>query len=165
MHFEMNEAWILSDAKGEVNHSVAGSNSRVQSHTERYSNGKTKVQWSTRIAGNGRLVRHGSETWFYADGKKKYEVSYEDGRKVGRETFRDSAGNVKWEWNRVVDRNGDSELRAQSDVKEHMDDILAKRPKEDPVKLDILQGRWSDCALGSSGKDAPPIQVQRRCPR
>jgi hypothetical protein len=117
LHFEMNEAWILSDLKGEVNQIVDGSKSRLRNHTERYANGKTKTQWSTRIAGNGQLVRHGSETWFYADGKKKYEVTYEDGWKVGREMFWDSAGRMKWSWNRQSHRPANSGLVAPSDVK------------------------------------------------
>jgi hypothetical protein len=118
MHFEMNEAWILSDLKGEVNQILDGSKSKLQNHTERYANGKTKARWSTRIAGNGSLVRHGTETWFYADGKKKYEVSYQDGRRVGQETFWDSAGRVTWSWQRRDNRAGNASLTAESDLKD-----------------------------------------------
>lgn len=114
-HFEMNEAWILSDVKGEANHVVEGSKSRVRHHRERYADGRTKAQWSTRIGSNGTLVRHGTETWFYPDGKKKYEVTYEDGWKVGREAFWDQAGRLKWSWQRPSRRRGASAPDARAD--------------------------------------------------
>jgi BNR repeat protein/MORN repeat protein len=103
MHFEMNEAWILSAEKGEVGQRVEGSNSEIKKREARYPDGKIKVTWGSRTGANGDYVRHGTETWYYPDGKKKYEVTYQDGRKTGKETFWGPQGHAKWSWERPND--------------------------------------------------------------
>jgi antitoxin component YwqK of YwqJK toxin-antitoxin module len=35
----------------------------------------------------GRYLLHGTETWYDEDGKKRYEVTYTSGRKIGPETY------------------------------------------------------------------------------
>jgi antitoxin component YwqK of YwqJK toxin-antitoxin module len=105
-HFAMNEAWILSDQKGEANQVVAGSRSDVRKQEEKYQNGKVKATWSGRTGANGDYVLHGPENWFYPDGKKKYEVTYQDGRKTGKESFWLAGGALKWSWDHHPDGTG-----------------------------------------------------------
>ncbi|MBA3514031.1 MAG: SUMF1/EgtB/PvdO family nonheme iron enzyme [Pyrinomonadaceae bacterium] len=98
MHFELNEAWILSGDKGQINQQWAGASSAVQKHLHKYANGKTKVSWSSRTALNGDYVLHGTETWYYPDGRKKYVVTYQDGKKIGTESFWLPGSVLKWSW-------------------------------------------------------------------
>jgi antitoxin component YwqK of YwqJK toxin-antitoxin module len=102
-HFEMNEAWILSKQKGEANHQRGGSTAEPQKHEEKYPDGKIRATWSSRIGANGDYTLHGTETWHYPDGKKKYEVTYQDGIKRGKETFWLPSGAVKWSWDHRSD--------------------------------------------------------------
>ena len=97
-HFAMNEAWILSAEKGEANQVAAGSASAIRRHEERYPDGKIKAGWGSRTGANGDYTLHGTATWYYPDGKKKYEVRYEDGAKVGKESYWGEGGALKWSW-------------------------------------------------------------------
>jgi hypothetical protein len=106
MHFEMNEAWILSTDKGEANQKWEGASSAVQKHQEKYPNGKMKVAWSSRTGANGDYVLHGTETWYYPDGTKKYEVTYQDGKKLGKESFWLPGGVLRSEWDHRPDGTG-----------------------------------------------------------
>jgi hypothetical protein len=98
MHFEMNEAWVLSDARGEANQGWAGPSSKPRRHAEKYPNGKVKAEWGSRAAANGDYVLHGRETWYYPDGRKKYEATYADGKKAGTESYWLPNGALKWTW-------------------------------------------------------------------
>ncbi|HKX28572.1 MAG TPA: SUMF1/EgtB/PvdO family nonheme iron enzyme [Blastocatellia bacterium] len=106
MHFEMNEAWILADDQTAAGRQAEGSNSEVARHEARYPDGRIKVTWSSRTDATGAYVRHGTETWYYPDGRKKYEVTYRDGRKAGPETFWDPRGQVAWNWMHRNDGTG-----------------------------------------------------------
>ncbi len=106
MHFEMNESWILSNEKGEANQRWEGSSSAIQKHEEKYPGGKTKATWSSRTGGNGDFVRHGTETWYYPNQKKKYEVIYQDGNKTGKESFWLPSGDLQWSWEHRPDGTG-----------------------------------------------------------
>jgi formylglycine-generating enzyme required for sulfatase activity len=106
MHFSMNEAWILSAEKGEVGQVTLGSTAGTKQKEERYPDGKIRVIWGGRTGANGDFVRHGTETWYYPDGKKKYEVFYQDGRKIGAESFWDPQGRMLWNWQRRADGRG-----------------------------------------------------------
>jgi len=98
MHFEMNEAWILSDVSGEANQEWEGSTSKPQRHVEKYSNGNIKAEWSSLTAANGDYVLNGKEIWYYPDRRKKYEVTYAAGRKIGIEAYWLPNGTLKWKW-------------------------------------------------------------------
>jgi hypothetical protein len=106
MHFEMNEAWILSDEKGEANQRWERSTAAAQKHEEKYPSGKIRAIWNSRTGINGDYVLHGTETWYYPNGTKKYEVTYEDGKKTGKERFWLPGGILKWSWNRRPDGTG-----------------------------------------------------------
>jgi len=107
LHFEMNEAWILSDLEGEASASPAGISAgpRVE-HAERYSGGALRATWGSRRGANGDYVLDGRETWFGPDGRKRYEVDYDFGRKAGRETLWRRDGSVAWTWDRRPDGTG-----------------------------------------------------------
>jgi hypothetical protein len=98
MHFELNEAWILSDATGEANADRDATNAPAQTNREKYPNGKLKVSWGSRTGANGDYVLHGPQTWYYPNGKKKYEANFEDGKKVGAENYWLPDGKLLWNW-------------------------------------------------------------------
>jgi antitoxin component YwqK of YwqJK toxin-antitoxin module len=43
-------------------------------------------------------VLHGEETWYYQNGRKQWEVNYDNGRKVGVESFWRPDGELEWTW-------------------------------------------------------------------
>ena len=75
-------------------------------HEEKFPGGRLKATWSSRIGANGDVVLDGPETWFYPDGRKHYEVTYDFGRKIGRETFWRQDGGIAWTWDRRPDSSG-----------------------------------------------------------
>lgn len=95
LHYELNEAWINSDAN---NLSPENSGGVVKKFSENYSNGKIRSQWSARICPNGRYLLDGKETDFYESGAKQHEVTYANGRKTGLETFWSADGEIIWIW-------------------------------------------------------------------
>jgi hypothetical protein len=94
-HFAMNEAWIVSDAEGEVGGATSGV---VHEYEQRYADGTTECRWGAKVTRDGRYLLDGTETWYYEDGQKHYEVSYRSGRKVGRQTYWSRDGREKWTW-------------------------------------------------------------------
>ena len=101
LHFEMNEAWILSGETVET--AVSFSAGRILSSKETYPDGKTKAAWSGIIEDAGRYVLDGRETWYYEDGSKQYEANWSKGVKTGQEAFRNRAGNQEWAWRHAAD--------------------------------------------------------------
>jgi hypothetical protein len=103
-HFEMNEAWILSDVTGEQNASVSGTgHHEIEAHTEKYPDGRTRATWSGCTAANGDFVLHGPLVFFAPGGRKRYEANYEFGRKIGTETLWRDDGTVSWRWQHRAD--------------------------------------------------------------
>lgn len=101
LHFEMNEAWILSSDTEEKPETT--SISKVKNYQDKYQNGKVKIKWEAGIANDGRYLLHGKETWFYEDGKKQREANYKLGRKVGNEIYWSRDGKKLWEWQHKED--------------------------------------------------------------
>ena len=95
-HFELNEAWILSDSR-EHTEVTAGKASLLFDH-DNYPDGKPKATWSGHRDGSGRYVLSGKEVWHYSDGGKEYEATWQDGFKTGTETYWDASGRKIWEW-------------------------------------------------------------------
>ncbi len=111
LHFEMNEAWILSnDPERKTDQEFMENTARqikdVADFAERFADGTPKLTWSAGRGDDGRYLLHGTETWYYPGGKKHYEARYALGQKTGLETFWRSDGSKKWEW--VHDPNGES---------------------------------------------------------
>ncbi len=96
MHFAMNEAWILSDEKGEAGLSIPATRSKVSNEEEKWPNGQTRVAWGWFKTGNGGVFLQGQETWFYADGTRQYSVTREDGIKLGLEEYFRPDGSRQW---------------------------------------------------------------------
>ena len=95
LHYELNEAWIMSDAGDLAPESTGGVTKKF---SERFLNGKVRAQWTARICPGGRYLLDGKETDFYENGAKQYEVTYVSGRKSGEETFWSPGGNKLWSW-------------------------------------------------------------------
>ena len=95
LHYELNEAWIWSDA-GDI--APENSGGVVKKFSKNYPNGKIRSQWSARICPNGRYLLDGEETDFYENGAKQHEAIYKNGRKTGVETFWDADGKKRWSW-------------------------------------------------------------------
>ncbi len=102
LHFEMNEAWILSDdyeaSDSELMKSKATTISDVKTYEEKYPDGNIRVKYSAGFADDGRYLLHGTETWFYQNGAKQREANYILGYKVGKETYWTDDGKKVWEW-------------------------------------------------------------------
>ncbi len=105
LHFELNEAWIYSDAGGDLP-AEAGYSGTVNDYEEKYSSGKVKATWSAKICDDGRYLLHGKETWYYESGQKQYEVNYNNGRKAGLEKYWTPDGFLRWRW--IHDTDGTS---------------------------------------------------------
>jgi hypothetical protein len=99
LHFELNEAWILSpetDDPGDAVLMQSAATKVAGSAVERetYPNGNLRLEWSGGVAD----VKDGKETWFYPDGKKQYQATFRLGRKTGEETLWRTDGTVEWQW-------------------------------------------------------------------
>jgi len=112
LHLVFNEAWILADhtkyedmSDAELMRPAARKISKVKKHQQKYPNGKLQAIWSGGIADNGRFLLDGTETWYYKNGRKQWEVTYKLGRKVGKETHWAPNGTKEWQW--VHKNNGD----------------------------------------------------------
>jgi len=102
LHYELNEAWIFSDA-GDLKPENSGGS--VKAFSEKYPNGNVRSQWSARICPNGRYLLDGKETDFYENGVKQHEVNYASGRKTGAETFWSPDGKERWNWSHDATNN------------------------------------------------------------
>ena len=102
-HWELNEAWILSDERtpgsdAQLMANTATSIRDVERREERYASGQPKIVWHAGIGDDGRYLLHGEETWYYTDGSKQYEAIHKLGQKVGTETFYRADGSRCWQW-------------------------------------------------------------------
>jgi formylglycine-generating enzyme required for sulfatase activity len=98
LHFEMNEAWILSKEKEDAAARQTGSGEEILKNKEEYLDSKIKATWSGKIDPEGHYLLHGTETWFYENGQKQWEVIYHEGRKIGIETYWSRQGLRLWSW-------------------------------------------------------------------
>jgi hypothetical protein len=95
LHYELNEAWIFSDA-GDVAPETSGG--QVETFSEKYPDGSVRSRWSARICPGGRYLLDGKELDFYPGGARQHEVIYASGVKTGGETYWSPAGNIRWQW-------------------------------------------------------------------
>jgi len=96
LHWEMNEAWILSDSTTETP-VTPGDNADVR-ETENWPDGRMRATWSGKRDSAGRYVLDGPETWYAENGAKLYAVTWRDGVKTGSETWWDTDGRKISEW-------------------------------------------------------------------
>jgi hypothetical protein len=102
LHYELNEAWIFSDA-GDVAPETTGGT--IKKFSEEYPDEKTRSQWSARICPHGRYLLDGPETDYYDNGQKQHEVTYASGRKTGVETFWSPDGKEVSNWSHDLKDN------------------------------------------------------------
>jgi len=95
LHYELNEAWIYS-GEGDIPPETTGGT--VNQYSEYYPGGALKATWSARTCPNGRYLLYGTETSYYEDGTREYEATYENGRKLGTETYWGPDGTKIWSW-------------------------------------------------------------------
>ena len=139
LHFELNEAWILDGPTAERSDpelmaSTATAVSDVKTYEERYPGGALQGSWSGGVADDGNFVLHGTETWYYEDGQKQWEVRYDLGRKVGTETHWSPEGKTVWSWEHGEDGTSvwtrywpNGTKRAESSWRNFMADGEARR--------------------------------------
>lgn len=131
LHYELNEAWILSDATfadddAAMSRSHATAVSNVREYRENFADGSPRVTWSSGRGDDGRVLLHGKETWYYAGGAKQREAEYRLGVKTGRETFWAPNATKEWEWDHRADGTSvwrtwwsDGSPRSESTWKDH----------------------------------------------
>jgi antitoxin component YwqK of YwqJK toxin-antitoxin module len=139
LHFELNEAWILEGPTAERSDeelmaSTASSMIDAKTYEERDPSGALRGSWSGGVADDGRYLLHGTETWYYEDGQKQWEVRYELGRKVGTETHWSPDGKPAWSWEHAEDGTSlwtqywpNGEKKAESIWRNFMADGEARR--------------------------------------
>ena len=94
LHFEMNEAWILGEARRR-----ARSREGKRMTMEEQLAGGARASWGGVPGADGLFHLDGPEMWFYPDGKPQYVVNWKMGRKTGVETYWSADGSKLW--NRV----------------------------------------------------------------
>jgi hypothetical protein len=131
LHYELNEAWILSketyaDNDPAMGWSLATKIANVQAHRENHPDGSPRVTWSSGLADDGRMLLEGRETWFYPGGAKQREADYHLGVLTGLETYWSPAGAKESEWNHRPEGSSvwrtwwpDGSLRSESTWREH----------------------------------------------
>jgi hypothetical protein len=95
LHYEFNEAWILSDAGDLTAESSGGT---LRQYRENYPSGSPRAIWTARICPSGRYLLQGTETTYYEGGQKEHEATYTSGRKAGTETYWAPDGHKVWSW-------------------------------------------------------------------
>ena len=106
LHFEMNEAWILDENATRDDPMVptsSGPLADVKQHEEKYPNGQARLTWSAGKGSDGRYLLEGPEVWYYDNGQKQHETTYEKGVKVGKETYWSREDKVEWTWEHQPD--------------------------------------------------------------
>ena len=96
LHFEMNEAWILSPETAETPAGFApGEPLRGR---ETFADGKLRARWSGARDAAGRFVLNGEEAWYYPNGAKQYQAEWRNGLKTGIETYWRPNSTRLFEW-------------------------------------------------------------------
>ena len=103
LHFELNEAWILrGDEKSapaadpSLRRNTATQIRDVREFVERDDAGQVRLRYAGGIANDGRFVLHGSCSWLLPNGRVQREASYALGALTGRESCRDTRGELVW---------------------------------------------------------------------
>ena len=69
----------------------------IKRYSENYLGGRLKVTWSAGTGRDGRYLLHGTETWYYQNGQKQWEINFNAGRRVGTETYWFEDGRKQWQ--------------------------------------------------------------------
>jgi len=106
---------------------------QLLTHREYYPSGKVKLEYTYYLDNQGRRVKHGTETAFYENGQKKFEGTYEHGKKEGVW--------VSFYDNGVVGQRGTYRggLREGTWTLYYRD---GKKESEGPYRRDKREGKW-----------------------
>ncbi len=133
LHYELNEAWILSDKAGFMEYAEPELK-ETRNFEEKYPSGQIKASWSGGVGLNGEYLLDGKLTWYHENGQKQWEVMYSKGKKVGIETYWNPSGQVLWSWKHDSDGAGiwtqfwpDGKKRSESHWKNFMANGPARR--------------------------------------
>jgi hypothetical protein len=140
LHYELNEAWIWSDAGDIASETTGGT---VRKFSENYPNGKVRSEWSARICPNGRYLLDGAETDYYETGAKQHAVAYANGRKLGEETFWSPDGKKLWTWSHDLKTNHSVWTQYWPNGKKRMESTWATFPEARDLKRNFF-GRVAD---------------------
>jgi antitoxin component YwqK of YwqJK toxin-antitoxin module len=102
LHYEFNEAWVLSK---EADITAESNGGTIRQYRETYPDGHVRATWGARICPNGRYLLDGTETTYYENGNKEHEVTYQSGRNTGSETFWSIDGARVWSWMHRAEQN------------------------------------------------------------
>jgi antitoxin component YwqK of YwqJK toxin-antitoxin module len=97
LHFELNEAWILDEDAGwkKAENTVIRP---VKTLRELYPGGRLRSIRNGGLTEDGRFILQGDQAWYYPDGSVKWAVTYDRGRKTGKEFYRRPEGGLFWMW-------------------------------------------------------------------
>jgi hypothetical protein len=101
LHYELNEAWIFSDAGDITPENSGGIIKKFET---------ARATWSARICPNGRYLLDGLETDYYSNRnyenpRKEYRVNWVNGRKTGEEVFWAPNERKIWTWQHNLENN------------------------------------------------------------
>jgi hypothetical protein len=135
LHYELNEAWIWSDA-GDVTPETSGGPTKKFSET--YPNGKVRSKWTARVCPNGRYLLEGTQTDYYENGAKQHQVAYAAGRKTGEETYWSPQGKKLWTWRRDLKSNRGTWTHYYPNGKKRVESTWILRPEARDLKRNFL---------------------------
>jgi len=96
----MNEAWILADddvaSKAAARVVAKMMPASVKRYEEKYADGKVKAEWSAGIGDDGSYLLDGTETHYYPDGRKQWQIEYSAGEKVTETYWSQACGGNVW---------------------------------------------------------------------
>ncbi len=167
LHYELNEAWINSDAGDIAPETLGGT---VKDFSEKYANGQVRSQWSARICPNGRYLLDGKETDFYETGAKQREVTYANGRKTGEEIFWSPNGDKIWTWERQLNDNRGVWTQFWPNGKKKFESVWNTKPEARDLKRSffglVAEGpakQWGENgALSFSGSFSSGLLVEKK---
>lgn len=101
LHFEMNEAWIMSgELAGAMDDALrantANSVREIRAYEEKDAEGRVRLRYAGGVADDGRFVFEGGQTWFHANGSVQRSAQYHLGRLDGLEQFFSADGRLEW---------------------------------------------------------------------
>jgi hypothetical protein len=135
LHYEMNEAWICSDA-GDI--APENSGGEVKHFFEKYPDGKPRLQWTARICPNGRYLLYGQEIDYYENGAKQHEVAYWNGWKTGPECFWSPDGKLIWSWRHDVKNHHSTWTQFWPDGKRKLESNWNTNPQARDLKRNFF---------------------------
>lgn len=90
----LNEAWVMTNGNPAAAPLTLTNMARGE---EKYADGKTRAVWAGGWTADGRYVLNGTQTFYYANGNRQWQSSWDSGKPTGVETWWDAAGHKQWE--------------------------------------------------------------------